>query len=130
MSCATIRPELVIYHFGETTPELRTIIEEHLQQCPECLHEFLILKRSIETADLEASPSQKTRDRLRQAVADEFAPRYKSSAWSWWERPAAFLIAGATVFAAIFFWHVVSTGPGTIPNSLEQAPVKIQSPSN
>ena len=121
MSCTEIRPELVAFHFGEIEPETRAAIEEHLLGCADCLREFLELKRAIETAALEAGPSESARERLRQAVAAEVNPAPLLRPWSWWERPAAVVFAGAAVLAAILFVQMVSTGPGAEPRSLDEA---------
>ncbi len=126
MSCDEIRPELLGFHFGETEPEPRQTVEQHLLGCRSCLEEFLDLKRAVEAPDLEHRPSAAARDRLRRAVAAEVAP--PAPAWSWWERPAAFLFAGATVLAAIFALHAVATGPVASPHSLPEPPRLIQSP--
>ena len=126
MSCEEIRPELLGFHFGETAPELRQSVEQHLLDCRDCLEEFLELKRAVEAPDLEVRPSPAARARLRRAVAAEVAPPVP--AWSWWERPTAFLFAGATVLAAIFALHAVATGPVASPHSLQEPPRLIESP--
>lgn len=122
MSCHEIRSELVAFHFGEISPELRASLEEHLSGCLDCVREFLELKRAIETASVEAGPSREARDRLRRAVAAEVTGAVAPRRWSWWERPAAFLFAGATVAAALLVLQLVSTGPGAVPRSLDELP--------
>lgn len=129
MKCTEIRPELVVYHFGETTPETRADLEEHLLDCRGCLADFLRLKREIETADLAARPSPAARARLREAVARQVSPEEARGPWSWWERPAALVFAGATVLAAIFLVQMVASSPGTVPRSLAQDPPTIEAPA-
>ncbi len=104
MSCTTIQPELVAYHFGELSPETRSDVEEHLLSCRRCLSEFIDLKRAIETGDGDR-PSDDTRLALRRAVAAELAPPPRP--WSWWERPTALLLAGATVVVALMVLQAV-----------------------
>jgi anti-sigma factor RsiW len=127
MSCTEIRPELVGYHFGESEPETRSAIEAHLLGCRECLREYLDLKRAVETAPDGERPSPEARDRLRRAVAAIVAPELEPRAWSWWERPAAFVFAGAMVLAALMFMQSVSTGAPEMPNSLEE-PIEAPAP--
>ena len=55
MSCQSIRPELVAFHFGTVSDETRRAIEQHLPGCRACLEELLALKRQIETAELEST---------------------------------------------------------------------------
>jgi len=129
MSCTELRSELVTYHFGETALDRRAQVEEHLLACGDCLRDFLSVKCEIETADLAERPSQRARERLRRAVATEVAPETVARAWSWWERPAAFVCAGATVLAAIFLLHMVSTGPSNMPHSLDETPQTIDQPT-
>lgn len=129
MTCGEIRPELVTYHFGETPLEARASLEAHLLSCRECLQDYLSLKREIETADLASRPSPQARARLRRAVAADVLAPPATRAWSWWERPAAFLLAGATVLVALSFLHAVSTGPGSMPRSLDEAPPTVQEPA-
>ncbi len=130
MKCDRARPELVVYHFGETALDLRDDLEAHLLCCKDCLGDYLRLKREIETADPAEKPSREARARLRAAVAAEVAPEERRRPWSWWERPTAFLFAGATVLAAIFVVQMVASGPGTVPHSLDRAPetVEVQGP--
>ena len=40
MNCEQIRPNLVAYLDGETTPQGRAEIETHLQTCPQCAAEL------------------------------------------------------------------------------------------
>jgi anti-sigma factor RsiW len=122
MKCAEIRPELVVYHFGETSPDVRATVEEHLLGCHDCLQDFLRLKRDIETADLDSAPSREAHARLRDAVAREVCPEEVRQPWSWWERPFAFAFAGAAVVAAIFVLQMVASSPGSVPRSLEEPP--------
>lgn len=128
MNCDRVRPELVVYHFGETPLDLRSDIEAHLLSCSECVADYVRLKREIETADLAESPSREARAKLRAAVAAEVAPREARRPWSWWERPTAFLFAGATVLAAIFVVQMVASSPGTVPRSLDTAPKTVEVP--
>lgn len=129
MTCTDTRAELVDYHFGEIDGVQRERIEAHLLGCQECLRELFAVKRSVETADLAARPSDTARARLRAAVNAEVNPEPVSRAWSWWERPAAFAVAGASVVAALFFLHLVSSGGGAEPRSLSDAPAVVDSPS-
>ncbi len=122
MSCTTIQPELVAYHFAELSPETRSDVEEHLLACHRCLADFIDLKRAIEADDGDC-PSDDLRLALRRAVASELAPPPR--AWSWWERPAALLLAGATVLVALMVLHAVSTGDGAPPHSLREPPASI-----
>jgi len=120
MSCTEIQLELVAYHFGEVEPDLRREIEQHLLGCQDCLADFLALKREIETAESDDAPSRAAHDRLRQAVALHLHPPRRE--WSWWERPLAFLFAGAAVAAALFVLQAVSTAAGSAPHGLSEQP--------
>ncbi len=121
MKCEAIRPGLLDYYFGEVQPDTRREIEGHLPACPNCLCNFLSLKREVETADLAVSPSAQARGRLRHEVARRVAPRSRSRQWSWWERPAAFGLAAAAVACAVFLLQSLATSPGTMPHSLQAA---------
>ncbi|MBN9686421.1 zf-HC2 domain-containing protein [Corallococcus sp. NCSPR001] len=89
MSCHTVAPELVAYHFGTLDPETRQAVEDHLPVCGSCLREFIALKRALETSEEGPLPSAQARERLRLAVARELRPRATSRTWSRWERPLA-----------------------------------------
>jgi len=118
MTCSDINPELVLYHFGEITPEARDEVEAHLLSCPECLADFLALKRQVETAALDERPSETARARLRSAVAEELGVETAPRPWAWWERPLAFGFAGAALAAAAMMVGVITTGEGRAPRSL------------
>lgn len=118
MTCETMEPELVAYHFGTVDPEARAAVEDHLVGCAACLRSFVALKRDIETGEAEPAPSKASRDRLRLAVMHELHPSSPARPWRWWERPLAFGLAGAAVFAAFVTVYEVSVGPGAAPWSV------------
>ncbi|MBW2457880.1 MAG: zf-HC2 domain-containing protein [Deltaproteobacteria bacterium] len=118
MTCPDIAPNLVPYHFGEISTEARDEVEAHLLSCPDCLADFLALKRQVETAELDERPSEAARLRLRHAIARELHIDPAPRPWSWWERPLAFGFAGAALAAAAMMVGVITAGEGTAPRSL------------
>ncbi|RLB58099.1 MAG: hypothetical protein DRI90_17150 [Deltaproteobacteria bacterium] len=122
MSCQDIGLELVAYHFGEIEPRARVEMEEHLLKCPDCLTDFIALKRQIETAELDERPSPAARQRLRHAMAQELGIEPEPRAWSWWERPVAFGFAGAALVAAAMMVGGVVGGDGSPPRTLALEP--------
>jgi hypothetical protein len=121
MTCDELRSELIPYHFGEVTGEVRRALEAHLPGCAACVTELLALKRAFETADDEARPTDAARARLRAAVAREIgaAPR------RWWERPVAVAFAASAVLAAFAAMQSMTSGPGTPPlAATERAPAE------
>jgi anti-sigma factor RsiW len=106
MSCADVEPELIGYHFGTISPELRERLEAHLPTCPSCVKSLLLLKRQLETQPDVPAPSQAARDLLRAAVALQVGV----APWRWWERPVAFASAAAAAILAIFITWSVATG--------------------
>ena len=114
MDCVLIQPELVAYHFGMIEDDARERVEKHLLECPECLRDFLALKRSMETSDERPSPLAKAR--LREAVASEVGRR--RVAWSWWERPLAVAFAAAVILTAGSAVHALATSEGRAPHSV------------
>jgi anti-sigma factor RsiW len=111
MDCHVIQVDLVPYHFGVIEDEARLEVEKHLLACPQCLRDFIALKREMETSDDRPSPAAKAR--LRQAVVREVARA--RVAWSWWERPLAAAFASAAVLAAIMMVHALASSPGAAP---------------
>jgi anti-sigma factor RsiW len=122
MSCDTVKPELVAYHFGTIGPEAREAVEEHLPSCASCLREFISLKRAMETGEDEPRPSQAARERLRLAVARELRPRAPAPSWRWWERPLAFGGALAVLASAFLVTYRVAIREPVAPRSFQQAP--------
>ena len=122
MSCDTVKPELVAYHFGTIGPEARQAVEDHLPGCTSCLREFISLKRAMETGEDEPRPSQASRERLRLAVARELRVRAPAPArsWRWWERPLALGGALAALAGAIVLTHKASMREGVAPRALYQ----------
>jgi anti-sigma factor RsiW len=118
MSCQEIQAELVAYHFGVVSDEVRRSLESHLVGCPACLKAFLALKREIETAGSGPRPSDTARQRLRSAVARELGVGERRRRWSWWERPLAFSFAAVAVLLAMFAVNVVASSSGSMPHSL------------
>jgi anti-sigma factor RsiW len=120
MSCDTVKPELVAYHFGTIGPEAREAVEEHLPGCASCLREFITLKRAMETSEDEPRPSQAARERLRLSVARELRARAPASSWRWWERPLALGGALAVLTSAFLVTYRVSIREPVAPRSLYQ----------
>jgi anti-sigma factor RsiW len=122
MSCDTVKPELVAYHFGTIGPEAREAVEEHLPNCASCLREFISLKRAMETSEDEPRPSQAARERLRHAVARELRARAPAPArsWRWWERPLALGGALAVLTGAIFMTYSASVREAVAPRTLSR----------
>ncbi len=122
MSCDTVKPELVAYHFGTIDPEARKAVEAHLPGCGDCLREFIALKRDMETGEAEPLPSRAARERLRLAVARELHTRTSAPArsWRWWERPLALGGALAVLMGAVFVTYTASISAGVAPRSLSR----------
>lgn len=123
MSCDTVKPELVAYHFGTIDPEARRTVEEHLPGCGNCLREFIALKRDMETGEEEPRPSRAARERLRLAVARELHVRASAPArsiWRWWERPLALGGALAVLMGAVFVTYTASLREGVAPRSFSR----------
>ncbi len=122
MTCERVLPELVTYHFGVIEDGPRREVEQHLVSCPDCLRDFLAIKRDIETAESVPSPSPAVLDRLRVSAAHELGlpvPRR----WSWWERPLAFGFAGVAVLVAIGAVAALARSPGSAPRGADALPV-------
>ena len=68
MTCETLQPELVAYHFGAIDAGARAAVEAHLVACPGCLRGYLDLKRAVETGAGGPPPPDAMRERLRRAV--------------------------------------------------------------
>ena len=124
MTCETVEPELVAYHFGTCALEARQGVEDHLLGCSNCLRVFLTVKRDIETGEADPLPSEAARERLRLAVRQHLRAPVRE--WRWWEKPFAFSFAGITVAAAVLAVYVVSVGPGSAPRALGD---QVQSPA-
>ena len=86
MDCNVIQLDLVGYHLAPDTLEdgQRDAIDEHLLSCGECLRAYLRLKRHLESGP---RPSEKTRTRLRDAVAARHRARPERRAGSFLRRP-------------------------------------------
>ncbi len=115
MTCDTIEPELVGYHFGTQGEEARRRVEEHLVSCPECVRAFVELKRAIETSEEAPAPSPEARARLRRAVARELGVGLERT---WWERPVAIAFAASAVLIAGATMHAITTTDGSPPYAL------------
>jgi anti-sigma factor RsiW len=113
MACHLIQSDLVPYHFGVIDDEGRTRVEEHLVSCPQCLRDYIALKREMETTAEKPSPAAKAR--LRSAVADEVTRSRVT--WSWWERPLAVAFASAAILVAGFAVHSLATSEGVAPRA-------------
>ncbi|MBN8227539.1 zf-HC2 domain-containing protein [Corallococcus macrosporus] len=120
MSCHTVAPELVAYHFGTLDPEARQAVEDHLPECTKCLREFIALKRELETSEEGPLPSPQARDRLRLAVAREVRPQAVTRAWSRWERPLALGGALAALAAALLVTYGASVREEVPPRALSR----------
>lgn len=116
MSCETIEPELIGYHFATLEPATRRRVEEHLLTCDACVRAYVTLKRDIELGEDEAAPSEASRLKLRRAVMAELSGQ-AARPWRWWERPFAFGFAAASVALALFAVALVATGPGAPSHS-------------
>jgi anti-sigma factor RsiW len=120
MSCDTVKPELIAYHFGTIGPEAREAVEEHLPGCANCLREFIALKRDMETSEGEPRPSKAARERLRLSVARELHVRPPARSWRWWERPLALGGSLAVLAGAIFMTYSASIREAAAPRTLHQ----------
>lgn len=116
MTCELVRPDLVAFHFGDVSAETRALVEGHLEGCRACVHEYLALKRSIETAEEGPRPSPGARARLRAAVDAELAPADRS--WKWWERPLAFGIAAAVIVVCVSLVGAIARSGGAAPHGI------------
>jgi anti-sigma factor RsiW len=117
VDCELIQRELSAYHFGVVDDETRGALEEHLQRCPECLRDYLALKREIETASLREAPSPLAKARLLRAVRAELGVATRA----WWERPLALGCAAAAVALAISCVELLAASPGSAPRTLAAA---------
>jgi anti-sigma factor RsiW len=115
MRCSDIRSDLVAFHFGDVTGEMRGELERHLEQCGDCLSSFLRLKRSIETGQEDPGPSEVATARLRRAMLAELRAQRSRREWSWWERPVALGFAGCALVGAVFTTQALTSGPGAPP---------------
>lgn len=120
MSCETVEPELVAYHFGTLEPGMRQVVEDHLLGCVSCLREFMTLKRNMELGEAEPPPSQAARERLRLSVARELRGSAPSRTWRWWERPLALGGAVAVLASAMFMTYTASVREAVAPRALSQ----------
>jgi len=119
MSCSRIEPELVGYHFGVVSTEIRKEVELHLTGCSDCLASFFAIKREVETAPVGERPSKLARARLRQAIAQTLGDQARTRrSWFWWERPLAFGFAAAVVIAAMIGVRQLAQSNGTAPRTL------------
>jgi hypothetical protein len=105
MNCNHDRSDLVAFHFGEDHD-----IGERLVACPDCLREFLAIKRAIDLGEDAPRPSELARERLRRAVAQRIAvaPR------RWWHRPAAAAFAIAVLLASMAATQVLAPRVGEV----------------
>lgn len=115
MKCSEVRGELTPYHFGVISDDTRRDVEVHLLGCSACVKELVELKRAIELGEPGPAPGPAARARLRKAVARELGVRAPRREWSWWERPAAFALAGSAVLVSVIAMRVVTSGPGAPP---------------
>ena len=114
MRCASIRSELVGFHFGVIDEAPRSEVERHLTTCPECLAEFLSLKRDVELASSSAErPRAQVKSKLRAAIAQELGLLAGPPAW--WQRLLAFGLAAAAVIVAMVSVEAVATSAVTAP---------------
>ncbi|HEY4240112.1 MAG TPA: hypothetical protein VGM88_09865 [Kofleriaceae bacterium] len=104
MTCESISPALVAFHFGEADD--RAAVEAHLLACPTCLRELFDLKRAIEAGGDEA-PSDASRVKLRAAVAALVAPPPRRR----WHRPVALAFALSALLASAAATHVLTKEP-------------------
>jgi hypothetical protein len=111
MSCESIRPQLVEFHFGVARD--RAAIEEHLVGCTACLRELFDTKRAIETGEDGPRPSDAARARLRAAVAEIVQPRRRR-----WERPVAFAFATVALVVSLMTVRSLTGGPGAPPYAM------------
>jgi len=114
MTCASIRNELVGFHFGVIEEAPRVEVERHLATCSACLTEFLALKRDVElAASTEERPRAQVKSKLRAAVAQELG--LVAGPQAWWQRPLAFGLAAAAVSVAMVSVEAVATSEVTAP---------------
>jgi anti-sigma factor RsiW len=113
MDCKLIQPDLVSYHFGMIEVDARERVEKHLLECPQCLRDYIALKREMETTEERPSPAAKAR--LREAVAREVGRRVT---WSWWERPLAVAFAAVAILTAGSMVHALATSDGRPPRTI------------
>jgi hypothetical protein len=123
MTCEKVEPELVAYHFGLVSDDVRALVEGHLLSCGECLRAFVDIKRSIETGEEGPVPGEAARARLRRAVADELriagAPMGRARPRRW-ESPVAFAIAASVVLLAGMTTRAITAGPGSPPYAISE----------
>lgn len=117
MTCETIEPDLVAYHFAVLDDDARERVESHLASCGACVRAFVELKRAIERAD-DATPAPCARAKLRDAVARELGIAPANVARRRWERPLALALAASVVLLAGRATHAITSGPGTPPYGL------------
>lgn len=126
MTCETIRPQLVGFHFG--IADDRASIEDHLLECKSCLREALDLKRAIELGEDAPRPSDASRAKLRAAVQTIIAPPpVKRRPW---ERPVAVAFAASAVLLSIIAMHSLTAGPGEAPYVQRERQQSVEMPSS
>ena len=118
MTCSSIEPELIGYHFNLVEGPARERIEAHLVECPDCVRAFVALKRALETSEDVPPPSHAARARLRLAVARELGVGEPS--WSWWERPFAIALAASAVLVAGATTRALTTRAASAPYAISE----------
>ncbi len=108
MRCGTVQPQLDRFARQEISPQVRTAIETHLRECPECRADLARLERlAALLAETNAPPGvpEGFGDRLmaaaRQRRASRPAPRSLSATLAEYAARAAVLAAGLLVGVAM-----------------------------
>ena len=105
LPCAAVRDLLPLFAENMTEPETRTLIEEHLRECPECQKKYAELEPDAAPAAAAAAPIRTLKKEIRR------------------RRWYAALIAGLIVFVAIvaYFHHAGSVKPIPWQDGLAEA---------
>jgi anti-sigma factor RsiW len=114
MTCAAIRSELLSFHFGIIGETPREEVERHLMRCPDCVGEFLALKRDVElSTSTQEHPNGEVKSKVRAAVAKELG--LVATLPLWWQRPLAFALAATAIVVAMVSVETVATSKATAP---------------
>jgi anti-sigma factor RsiW len=75
MDCKGFDEELISYVLGVSSDEARAEMDGHVLGCADCLRHFLEIKRHVERTEGGPRPSPRVKERLREALFVETAPR-------------------------------------------------------
>jgi predicted anti-sigma-YlaC factor YlaD len=122
MDCTLILADLIAYHFATADDVERERVEGHLLECKSCLRFYLAMKADADRAKKAPElPSEASRLKLRNAVANRFRPTAGTRFQRWLARPVpryqglavASLLAMGVALAPALTRHLPSKSPDT-----------------